>query len=141
MQDLHSKYGPVVRISPNQIDISSPSAHQTIYSYSSSYLKPRHFYDGFVVFKGNPSIFSDCDPHSHIARRRGLAGAYALNYLVKLEECVDPMIDLLIKGMRRKIRNGQTSQDMTQTLHMFAMDAVGELVSSRNQSGDQRMRI
>ncbi|CAO1620198.1 unnamed protein product [Sympodiomycopsis kandeliae] len=135
VEDLHKKYGPVVRIAPDQIDFCSASAVRQIYGHGSKYLKPKRFYDGFVVVKNRPSIFSDTDPHSHSARRRAVSAAYALNYLVKLEECVDPLVDLLIKRIYMSMKEiqdekdcfFQTTLDMTKVLHFMAMDAVGEL--------------
>lgn len=39
--DLHRKYGPIVRISPNEVSIVSPELAKTIYSYSGGTLKVR----------------------------------------------------------------------------------------------------
>lgn len=39
--DLHRQYGPVVRISPNEVSIVSPELARTIYSYSGGTPKAR----------------------------------------------------------------------------------------------------
>jgi hypothetical protein len=39
--DLHRKYGPVVRISPNEVSIVSPELSKTVYSYSGGTQKVR----------------------------------------------------------------------------------------------------
>lgn len=39
--DLHRQYGPVVRISPNEVSIVSPELSKTIYSYSGGTPKAR----------------------------------------------------------------------------------------------------
>lgn len=175
VQDLHERYGPVVRIGPNQVDVSSsPMAVQKLYAHGSPYLKPQSFYDAFVVTKGYPSLFSVTDPHAHAVWRRGVSAAYALNYLVKLEECIDPLVDRLVLSMGRKMDkrrvgtkksssdapNLQSSAekekerhpgdsdtaawthvfDMTKVTHLFAMDAVGELVSCVRKEGERCAR-
>lgn len=45
--ELHRKYGPVVRISPNEVSIVSPELAKTIYSYSGGTQKVRHRRDAF----------------------------------------------------------------------------------------------
>lgn len=137
VEELHKQYGPHVRVAPNQVDICSSGALQKIYGHGSKYHKPKSFYDGFVVVRNHPSIFSDTDPHSHATRRKAVSAAYALNNLVKLEECVDPLVDLLIKKLYMSMSEGEdkvpkATLDMTKVMHFFAMDAVGELVSSQS---------
>lgn len=135
---MHKQYGSHVRVAPNQVDLCSAAALQKIYGHGSKYHKPKAFYDAFVVVRNHPSIFSDTDPHSHAIRRKAVSAAYALNNLVKLEECVDPLVDLLIKKTYMSMSDGQNNVpkatlDMTKVLHFFAMDAVGELVSRKRQ--------
>jgi hypothetical protein len=65
-----------------------------------------------------------------------------LNYLVKLEDCVDPLIDSLISKLAQQMIDSPKKSidgsdekglkgtfDVTKIFHFFAMDAVGELVS------------
>lgn len=133
--ELHDKYGSVVRIGPNQVNLNSAEAVRKIYSHGSAYLKPKRFYDGFVQVKDHPTVFSETNPSAHARRRKEVAAAYALNYLIKLEECVDPLIDELIGTVARETRaqealHGNSTLDVTKLCHFFAMDAVGELVGS-----------
>jgi hypothetical protein len=39
IQELHKKYGPVVRIGPNVLDLDIPELIKTIYNIKSDYLK------------------------------------------------------------------------------------------------------
>jgi hypothetical protein len=39
IQDLHKKYGPVVRIAPNVLDLDFPELIKTIYNAKEEYLK------------------------------------------------------------------------------------------------------
>lgn len=47
--DLHRQYGPVVRISPNEVSIVSPELAKTIYSYSGGTPKVRTQTQGMMV--------------------------------------------------------------------------------------------
>lgn len=46
IQDLHKKYGPVVRIAPNVLDLDIPELVKTIYNTKENYLKVRISYFG-----------------------------------------------------------------------------------------------
>lgn len=39
IQELHKKYGPVVRIAPNVLDLDIPELVKTIYNTKEDYLK------------------------------------------------------------------------------------------------------
>jgi hypothetical protein len=41
VQELHKKYGPVVRIAPNVLDLDIPELIRTIYNTKADYLKVR----------------------------------------------------------------------------------------------------
>lgn len=41
VQELHKKYGPVVRIAPNVLDLDIPELIKTIYNTKADYLKVR----------------------------------------------------------------------------------------------------
>ncbi|MCO5556529.1 hypothetical protein L7F22_010078 [Adiantum nelumboides] len=63
-----------------------------------------------------------------------MASAYAMSYLVKLEECVEPCVDLLVEQFERMVGEAEKSKasiDMAKWMHFFAMDAVGELAFGR----------
>jgi hypothetical protein len=47
---LHRKYGQVVRIAPNELTFTGTEAMQKIYGAGTTFSKPHHFYDIFVVY-------------------------------------------------------------------------------------------
>lgn len=64
---LHEKYGPVVRVAPNEVSFSSPSSWEDIYGF-----RPGHktfiksdFYDGGSFADQVHSIVSERDPVEH----------------------------------------------------------------------------
>lgn len=129
----HARHGPIVRIAPNHVSFTSAHAVEKIYAHGSAKYLKTDFYKSFQVYWGRPSLFSDVDPHSHADRRRAMASAYAMSYLVKLEECVEPCVDLLVEQFERMVGEAEKSKasiDMAKWMHFFAMDAVGELAVS-----------
>lgn len=143
LYSLHKQYGDVVRIGPTHLSFSDPAAMNSIYSLSdgvSSKFRKSKFYRSFQVFKSHPSIFSERDPHQHSKRRRAVASAYSMNSLVKLEEYVEDVSELLLKRLGELVETqavveGDGKNEKTKTkairldpwFHYFAMDVVGEL--------------
>ena len=139
LYQLHKQHGDVVRIGPTHLSFADPSAMNSIYSLSdgtSSKFRKSNFYRSFQVFKTHPSIFSERDPHQHSKRRRAVAGAYSMNSLVKLEEYVEDVAELLLKRLDELVETqavGEGEKTKTKAIqldpwfHFFAMDVVGEL--------------
>ncbi|KAJ9130836.1 Cytochrome P450 [Pleurostoma richardsiae] len=76
---LHEIYGPVVRIAPEEIDISDPAAAKEIHRINSGFLKS-DFYSKFR--KGDTrDVFSMTDPKDHADRRRMLAPLFSKSAL------------------------------------------------------------
>ncbi|PWY97649.1 cytochrome P450 [Testicularia cyperi] len=142
---LHEHHGPAVRIGPTHLSFSDTSAVNSIYSLtdgtSSKFVKS-HFYKSFQVFKAHPSIFSERDPHQHSKRRRAVASAYSMNSLVKLEEYVEAVSELLLKRLEEVVETNSVNRSkagldgdavgtrpikLDPWFHYFAMDVVGEL--------------
>jgi len=58
MLDLHQKYGPVVRIGPNDLDFIEADAVAPIFK-SGRHMPKAPFYDGFTAF--HPNVFGTRD--------------------------------------------------------------------------------
>lgn len=136
---LHKQHGDVVRIGPTHLSFSDPAAMNSIYSLTdgtSSKFRKSNFYRSFQVFKAHPSIFSERDPHQHSKRRRAVASAYSMNSLVKLEEYVEDVSEVLLKRLDELVETQSVREEegektkairLDPWFHYFAMDVVGEL--------------
>jgi hypothetical protein len=49
IHSLHEKYGPVVRIGPNELSFTGEEPMKVIYGAGTSFYKP-HFYDLFIAY-------------------------------------------------------------------------------------------
>jgi cytochrome P450 len=76
---LHRKYGPVVRLAPDEISLNHPPSVGPIYNYEKS-----HFYNAFEAY-GAKNMFSTPDRARHSGRRKHLGGEYTKVYMLKPE--------------------------------------------------------
>ncbi|KAJ6000548.1 cytochrome P450 [Penicillium waksmanii] len=99
---LHEKYGPIVRTSPNTVDISDPAALPTIYGISSKFVKST-FYNAFSpTFEGEtmPSLFTIRDPVAHQALRRPVAQKFSMSSIKSLEPFADECTSIFLDAMK-----------------------------------------
>jgi averufin monooxygenase len=118
VQALHDKYGPVVRIAPNEVTIADAAAAKEIHSMGSPYLK-LHIDVGPVQ-----NIFSTADPKEHGVRRRFYAKSFSQASLRKHWE---PAVRDNVKKAVSKIR--QDAQSGTADVFKWWMFMANDIVS------------
>lgn len=64
---LHQKYGPIVRIAPNELSFWNAEAVAPIFKSGKAVMKSQ-FFDGFTTF--NPSLFGNRDEKVRIRRSK-----------------------------------------------------------------------
>ena len=123
---LHKKYGPFVRVAPNQISISDPEAIETIYGSKKPFAKSA-FYDGFDPHisprKGN---FEETDERKHGVRRRIVAPLYTQGAILEFEPRVDRLISLFYSRMEQFVNDGR-ELDIAVWLRKYTFDVIGEI--------------
>jgi cytochrome P450 len=129
---LHDRYGPVVRIGPNEVHFNSLSALQKIYGAGSGYERTS-FYSMFDVY-GRPNLFTFHSSKEHGARKKLLANIYSKSTILQpatsgmVEQRVQEYLDL-IEGTRSK------PIEMFSTLHYFSIDSIANFVYDAKQGG------
>ncbi|KAK1704740.1 cytochrome P450 4A10 [Colletotrichum lupini] len=124
IEALHRFYGPVVRIGPNDVDISDGAALAPIYSEKGGFLKTT-CYSNFD-FDGHPTIFSALDPAHRALRSKAVVSMFSPASIRKegdqiLRSCVDRLM--------AHIENAAASGKPVNMLNMgrcLALDAVTE---------------
>lgn len=124
---LHERYGPIVRIAPNEVLISDKSAIKDIYStvQSRDFLKTT-YYDAFTAFR--PTIFGQRDPHLHAQRKRIVSHGYSMNALQGMETYVQARIQIFLRKFAT-FAGLDAEVNLSKWCHFFAFDVIGELVS------------
>ncbi|KIX07472.1 uncharacterized protein Z518_02125 [Rhinocladiella mackenziei CBS 650.93] len=95
IHDAHVKYGPVVRVGPNELSFSDPGAVRDIYT-SDVFVKEETFYRAKRIFREN-HLFSFRDPEAHKQRRkllsRGFSQAAMLDFEPIISNKIQEMLD------------------------------------------------
>lgn len=123
--DLHKKYGPIVRIAPNEYSIDDLEASKIIYRSRDPLVKtPR--YAGWGLPNAEPSTFTTLDNAHHAARIRQVNSLYQNSALVNIEYQVDGATNEFVERLSEFAKEGKTI-DMSDWLKYYAFDAVGSL--------------
>lgn len=128
INQLHIKYGPVVRIGPNEVAFNSLAALRTIYGPGSGFGRTE-FYRMFDVY-GKPNMFTFHGAKEHGNRKKLLAHGYAKSTLLKpvmtrmVEEKTKEFMDLL----RNHIDGHTGTVELFSTLHYFSLDNITEFL-------------
>ena len=128
VRDLHLKYGPVVRISPNELAFSDPQAWKDIYGHRGpgheQFPKYMHFYSPFSR-EASSIIAAPPDEHSFI--RRQLAPGFSDRSMRGQEPIIGSYVDILIKRLRSHAEGGAKALNMREWLTWTTFDIIGDL--------------
>ncbi|TFK41445.1 cytochrome P450 [Crucibulum laeve] len=91
---LHEIYGPVIRIGPNELHFSDPSAYHKNYAPGSSFVKDPFLYRCFM--QSQESSFTFMDPQESRVRREMLNPLFSRRAILKLENVIQEKIDKLV---------------------------------------------
>ncbi|KAK4224636.1 cytochrome P450 [Podospora fimiseda] len=128
---LHKKYGPIVRIAPDEVSVSSPEAARTLLSAGKRFFKT-NFYGVFPPPE-NPDIFTEVREDVHAQKKRVANVPYSMGAMRELSPFIDDTIELLAKKIGQHIDlDGDKTFDLGDWLHYFAFDVLGEVAFSRS---------
>lgn len=132
---LHRKYGPVVRIAPNEVSVSSPEAARTLLSAGRRFFKTP-FYAVFPPPE-NPDIFTETREEVHAVKKRVANVPYSMAAMQQLSPFIDDTVEVLMRKIDEHINNNNASSgkgvfDLGSYLHYFAFDVLGEVAFSRS---------
>ena len=100
-QNLHKKYGPLVRIAPNEVSSADPASIPEIYRSRGPLLKT----DFYLPWRNSsitkqPDHFTCIDEVEHARYRKIVAPVYVLSNVLKHEDYIGKCTDLFIQRMR-----------------------------------------
>jgi hypothetical protein len=98
IRQLHSKYGPVVRVAPNEVSASEASAIPKIYSTQHPLTKS-DFYPMFrpIGISKRPDMFTNTDEKDHFRHRKIVNPVYRMSSVLKNESAIDESLSMFIK--------------------------------------------
>ncbi|KAK1759126.1 cytochrome P450 [Echria macrotheca] len=138
MAQLHKKYGPVVRIAPNVLDVDDPSLIKTVFSTKGDWIKTGYYASTSVLLDGRLmySIFSEPDEDKHAAEKRLIAKYYSAAGALTVEPLIDKIIAQLCAELEtRFITTSEIgtakSFDLGSWILYYAWDVVGNVTFSK----------
>lgn len=130
IKSLHQKYGPVVRVGPNEIVTNDPKHLALIYGSRSTFRKP----DTAVLNHnhGYPNTFSAITREEHKQTRRQVAKVYTMSSILKNDTLTSWIHDRLSTSSSIIERNNGAPVDIFALAGSFALDVVSFLVYGRS---------
>ncbi|KAI1088434.1 benzoate 4-monooxygenase cytochrome P450 [Rostrohypoxylon terebratum] len=133
MLELHNKYGPAVRIAPNEISFNTAQAWKDIYTHGHGrpiFVKGK-FYDGacFAVEefqRGISTIASERRPEVHKQMKSQWASAFSERAIVEQEELIAVSADKLIRQVGTK-GSKEEGFDIPTLFEAMTFDVMGDL--------------
>ncbi|ROV87631.1 hypothetical protein VMCG_10616 [Cytospora schulzeri] len=124
LTELHDRYGGIVRIGPDELSFTLPEAWDSIMGTRRG--SPE-----------NPKAPWYCPPDSkhiaaapwddHTRMRRILSPSFSAASMIQQQPIIRTYVDLLIKRLHEKSRDGNTSIDIGSWLNYCAFDIIGDL--------------
>lgn len=105
---LHKKYGPIVRITPNEIAINDPASFKDIHKIGSGFNKTNWYeYLNTNGVGKCPGVFNMTSPKEHAARRKLLAKGFSQRHLrEQWEDVVREKVDLAVARIKADATSG-----------------------------------
>lgn len=127
--DLHKQYGPVVRLTPNELAFSSPQAWRDIYGHKKTgepeFPKSELFYRVFTYL---PLAIINADRDEHALLRRQLSHGFSDRSMKEQEPIIGSYVKLLVQRIRENVDKApNTPLNMLLWLNWTAFDIIGDL--------------
>jgi cytochrome P450 len=127
---FHQKYGPVVRIAPNELSFTTEQAQRDIYArrVADGYPMPKHpSFSPPAPNGANP--VSSAPKEDHIRQRRALAHGFSEKALSEQEPLIRTYVDLLMDKLKDTTNNetGVSTLDIGKYFNWTVFDIFGDL--------------
>ncbi|KAJ0421626.1 cytochrome P450 [Aspergillus carlsbadensis] len=119
--ELHKKYGSVLRVSPNDVDIASGDAIEPIYLNRGGFPKPS-VYSKFDV-EGHTTIFSTLTLPERASRAKAVAPLFSTASIRDSQDALNAVVSDFVERIRRDAKSGQPV-NVLQIARALAIDAV-----------------
>ncbi|EKG18598.1 Cytochrome P450 [Macrophomina phaseolina MS6] len=120
---LHRQYGPIVRLSPNEVSFVDKDALVQIYGHGKSNQKT-DWYVTWDMPNVSRNAFMAIDIREHSMLRKRVAGAYSMSSILTMEKLLHERVDTLCARFAEIAREG-TVIDLYDWASFLAFDVVG----------------
>ncbi|KAL2829469.1 cytochrome P450 [Aspergillus cavernicola] len=129
-QEQHQIYGPVFRVSPNELTFASVESWRGIYGTPGTgkpHVTKSEFYDIYGAGFKVGCIGSERDPQVHARKKKSLAGAFSLKALNAQDTITQRCIDGLVDKLGRLSSESPKGVNVVEWYEMVAFDILGEM--------------
>lgn len=129
---LHAQYGPLVRVAPNEVDISDADAIHPIYVAKGGFLKAP-CYANFDI-DGHKSIFSTTSPEYRAQRAKAVVSMFSTKSLRDNLEAISWCVDCMVERLGEEARTKEPV-NVLKLGRALAVDAVSTHLFRENYNG------
>lgn len=126
---LHEQYGPYVRVSPNEVDISDAEAIAPIYIMRGGFTKAP-CYANFDI-DGHKTIFSTTDMEYRKPRASAVVGMFSTKSIRENEAAIYGCVDRMVSRMQEEAKTGHPV-NVLNIARSLAVDAVSTHLFQEN---------
>jgi hypothetical protein len=133
MPALHKRYGPIVRITPDQVLVCSQDVVRQAYSAGTKFTKGSWYQVAAAPKKGTEDerldLLTETDMEKYKMQRRAIGPAYSVAGMEKHEGVLDQYITTFIA----KIKCLEGKQvDLAEWMHIYSLDSLSWFVLSKS---------
>jgi cytochrome P450 len=132
IRKLHTTYGVLVRVSPNEVDVSDADAIQSIYVSKGGFPKA-DCYANFDI-DGHKTIFSTTDPEHRAVRAKAVVPLFSTKALRENEDAIWGCVDRMIERLESESKSKMPVNVLNLT-RSLAVDAVSTHLFRENYNG------
>jgi len=121
LDELHARYGPVVRIAPNEVHLADPDNYDKIYNIGGRFYKDPTFYGALNVSVAFTAISNE----EHRRRRAPLNNFFSRRAVFDLEDIVQEKAAKLCRRVRDALDAGKQA-DLRSGLRAVSIDVLTE---------------
>ncbi|KAF1929947.1 cytochrome P450 [Didymella exigua CBS 183.55] len=135
LDELHNKYGDVVRVGPNEVSIANWRHLRAIYASPKTVEKDPAFYAN-ASFVGKNNIFQMVNPTEHAARRKLSSPPYALQSVSKLDPLIQQKADDLAHRLVTEASASTTNTaDAYKLCGLFSFETICKAAFAKDFEG------
>ncbi|KAK4464411.1 Pisatin demethylase [Cladorrhinum samala] len=136
IKKLHEKYGPVLRIGPNTLDLDYPELLKVIYTTDGKWVKTEMYDNNSTMMDGQQvwTIFSTRDQAYHARVKRSIVKYFTLASALNLEPHMDVEIGDFVKHLDDRFAADVQSPkefDLVEWINYFAWDQASTMTFSK----------
>jgi cytochrome P450 len=123
---LHERYGPVVRLAPNELSFTVPEAWEDIFGRAQPGKRDENQKAHWYLSPGGSGILGAAHA-DHARMRRLMSNGFSTGAMIEQQPKIREHVDTLIERLRRKATTSDVPVDLREWYNYCTFDIIGEL--------------